>query len=415
MILSPENSSRILDRLRAAAIAGQFAAITAALWLFGNRLPGAALLAAASAFAIWHLWGRWRRGQGRSLTESRLTAEVLVDVGAISVLLSLAGGWTNPFVSIYLVPVGFAAAVLPAPRALLVAAAAFCGYLVNVFVFVPLPIAAHATGTGFNLHLVGMLISFVLAGVILLGTVLVVRRAYDEERAALAREREARLRDEQLLSLGVLAASTAHELGTPLSTARMLVEAIEEEGRASPADLGLLRDNLDQASDTLQRLAGVAQRGDDTDLTVHAFCSQVADRFRTLRPDIDLNAVTDLDLGLGMRGSGLLESAVLSLLINAATASSGSGRDRVDFDAGADGEWLSLRIRDYGGGFAAAGAAAAPTAGNGSRHEARGLGVGLVISSATLERYGGSARHYARDPGTEVVVTLPLRRLGQVR
>lgn len=403
MILSPDSSGRILDGLRLAAIAGQFTAIGAAMWLFGDRLSGRPLLIVAGAFAAWHLWGVWRRHRGGALTEARLTAEILVDVVVVSALLCLAGGWTNPFVSIFLVPVGFAAAMLAVRRALTVAAAAFCGYLFNIAVFVPLPVLGHPSGGGFELHLFGMLVSFVLAAVVLLATVLLVRRAYDAERLALARERESRLRDEQLLSLGVLAASTAHELGTPLSTARMLVETMTEDGSASAEDLALLGRNLDQASATLHRLVGVAQSGGDGDVTVDAFCAQIADRFRTLRPEAEL--VTDAVSGCtaSISDSRLLESAVLSLLVNAATASAQAGRSRVEFAARLDGNRLTLHVRDFGHGFGAA---------SHRRNDARGgLGMGLAISSATIERYDGEAHHYPRDPGTEVVVSLPLQRL----
>lgn len=410
MILSPESSGRILDRLRAAAILGQFAAIGTALILFGATLSAPALLTVTGAFAAWHAWGWWGRRRGSQLDQGRLTLEILIDVAVITALLCLAGGWTNPFVSIYLVPVGFAAALLPPRRALLVGGAAFAGYLVGIFLFVPLPTPQHVPGAGFSLHLLGMLISFVLAAVIILGTVLLVRRAYDEERAALARERESRLRDEQLLSLGVLAASTAHELGTPLSTARMLVEAMEDDGAVSAADLALVGQHLDQAAVTLRRLVSVAALGEDPDVSVASFCAQLTDRFRTLRPDVELT-VHELprEQACLPGGGGVLESAVLSLLINAATASAAAARCRVDLSCRFAGETLTLHIRDYGAGFDAE--SPGTGTGNGS---AGGLGVGLVISSATLERHGGSARHYACEPGTEVVVTLPLSRAGSV-
>lgn len=406
MILSPDSAARLLDRLRVAAITGQLAAIGAALWLFDGELPAGGLLSIAGAFAIWQLWGWWGRRRGHRLTERRLTFEILVDVAVITALLGLAGGWTNPFVSIYLVPVGFAAALLSARRALLVGFAAFAGYLLGIFLFVPLPAPQHVSPAGFSLHLLGMLVSFVFAAAIILGTVLLVRRAHDEERAALTRERESRLRDEQLLSLGVLAASTAHELGTPLSTARMLVEAMEDDGAVSAADLALVGQYLDQAAVTLRRLVSVASLGEDPDVSVASFCAQLADRFRTLRPDVEL-AVQEVpgEQACLPGGGGVLESAVLSLLINAATASAAAARCRVDFSGRIAGETLTLHIRDYGAGFDAE----SPRTGNGS---ADGLGVGLVISSATLERHGGSARHYACDPGTEVIVTLPLSMAG---
>jgi two-component system sensor histidine kinase RegB len=354
-----------------------------------------------AAFSVWHVLGLIRRRRGVPLDQQRLTLEVLVDVATVTALLCLAGGWVNPFVSIYLIPVGFAAALLSARRALAVAAATFAGYLLTIFVYVPLPALAHGPDGGFSLHLLGMWISFVLAAAVLLATVLLVRRAYDQEREALGREREARLRDEQLLALGALAASTAHELGTPLSTARMLVEAMEEEGVEPGDGLAQLAHHLDQVSATLHRLVRVADPQERQDVELADFCAQLADRFRTLRPDVELTAADVPPGGAPIRANHLLESALLSLMINAATASVQASRPRVELQCDAQDGLLRVRIRDYGHGF--------PDVGQRTRqHNGEGLGVGLVISSATIERYRGTAHHYPRDPGTEVVVSLPL-------
>ena len=50
-------------------------------------------------------------------------------------------------------------------------------------------------------------------------------RRRDQELAAL---RETALRDQQIVELGTLAAGTAHELNTPLSTLAILVEELDE-------------------------------------------------------------------------------------------------------------------------------------------------------------------------------------------
>lgn len=400
MTLSPEYSSRFLNGLRLAAVAGQLAAIAAAAWLVGEGLPVRVLLSVTAAYTTWHLLGLRRRRRGEELSQQRLTTEVLVDVATITTLLCLSGGWTSPFVSIYLVPVGFAAALLSARRALAVAGAAFAGYLLTIFVYLPLPALAHDAAPALSLHLFGMWISFALAAVVLLTTVLLVRRAYDQEREALAREREARLRDEQLLALGALAASTAHELGTPLSTARMLVEAMEEDGLAEPHDLAELSRHLDQVSVTLHRLVRVADPQEPQDVELAAFCAQIADRFRTLRPDVELIAAEPPQGVAPVRSNHLLESALLSLMINAATASVLAQRPRVEVFWKVQDDLLDVRIRDYGHGF--------PEADHRARRQDGGLGVGLVISSATIERYGATAHHYPREPGTEIVVSLPL-------
>ena len=403
MTLSPEHSSRFLGAMRMAAVLVQFVAIAVSAILFDESFPIWALIAVTSAYIVWHFLGTRNRLRSVPLNQQRLTVEVLVDVVAITAYLSLAGGWNNPFVSIYLVPIGFAAALLPARQALTVATAAFVGYALIIFIYVPLPAVSHSHGSGLNLHLLGMWMSFLLGSTVLLTTVLLVRRAYDQEREALAREREARLRDEQLLALGVLAASTAHELGTPLSTARMLVETMEEEGTASTDDLARLGSHLDLVNTTLHRLVRLSDPDEANEVDLADFCQQLVDRFRTLRPDVELSVIELPTATEAILGNQLLESALLSLMINAATASAAAERPIVELQCALIDHCLDVRIRDYGHGIAETDPKA--TSPN------TGLGVGLVISSATIDRHGGTAHYYPRDPGTEVVVSLPINTL----
>ena len=402
MMLSPDRALPILCWLRAAALAGQVIAIGTARWVLGPGLETWALLGVSGGYALWHGLLLLQTRRGLLLGEGRLALEILVDVVVITALLCLAGGWNNPFASIYLVPLGFAAALLPLPATLVLLGCAMAGYTLTAFWFVPLPHVApvHGDSGAASMHLVGMALSFVLASVVMVVAVSLVRRAHDGERRALAQERESRLRDEQVLSLGVLAASTAHELGTPLSTARMLVEELQESG--SSREVSLLGQQLDLAMGHLRRLVRVADRGDEEVVDLGSFCVQIADRFRTLRPDTELVVTHDLGPGRAVCYSRALESALLSLLVNAATASSRGGCTRVEFTATVRREVLTLRVRDFGPGFD-------PEAVDGA---SRGLGVGLVISSATIDSHGGEARHFSRDPGTEVVVTLPLGPLG---
>ena len=140
-------------------------------------------------------------------------------------------------------------------------------------------------GGDFALHVLGMWMSFVIGAVVLIGAVSWVRSAHERQRVALAREREARLRDEQLVALGALAASTAHELGTPLGTARLIAE--ELEGRGSGEDqeqLHSLSQQLDYAIGKMRTLVKIASHeagAEDTTLgriprrassTASAFC-----------------------------------------------------------------------------------------------------------------------------------------------
>ncbi len=152
-------------------------------------------------------------------------------------LLYLNGGATNPFVSLYLVPLAISAATLSVRFT--VALAAFClvAYSLLMFYYHPLQILSpnhemvlnsehhtmHMTdGNPVNWHVVGMWLNFVLSTLLISYFVLRMARALRAQDAELSAIREKQLRDEQLLGIATLAAGTLHELGTPLATMTLL-------------------------------------------------------------------------------------------------------------------------------------------------------------------------------------------------
>ena len=121
------------------------------------------LLLLAAANVLTHMRVR-RPGP---IPESEVFFQLLFDVGALSGLLYLSGGSTNPFVSLYLLPLVIAATTLPGRYAWAMAAVTATCYGLLFFFYVPF-MEVHAThdGPGFQLHLVGMWINFVLSGII---------------------------------------------------------------------------------------------------------------------------------------------------------------------------------------------------------------------------------------------------------
>ena len=401
------NANNILIFLRVAALIGQLSAIGAAYWVFGPELNIAPLLLTSAVYALWTGFSAARLIRDVHFSDNRMTFEITCDLVVIAVLMYFAGGWTNPFASIYLVPLAFAATLLSPVRAFSLGLGAFALYSLTTLYHQPLPSVDRRFGGDFNLHVVGMWVGFTIAAVVLIASVSLERRAFERERAALARARESRLRDEQLLLIGVLAASTAHELGTPLSTARMLVdELMQDKDDIDTETMTTLAEQLDYAIEQLRNMVALADNERAGPCTLIDFAHRVADRFRTLHPEIELTTDQQHTGDSLIDDPRLLEGAVLSLLSNAATASRANNRNEVVFTYRTKDGNFELEIRDYGQGIQLSSGL-----GREAIRSSDGLGVGLVISSATFERYSGEARHTLCDPGTRVVVTLPLAAL----
>ncbi len=80
---------------------------------------------------------------------------------------------------------------------------------------------------------------------------------------------EAALRNEQILSLGTLAAGAAHKLGTPLGTMAVVIRELELSHAGNDADLQddlrLLREQVEHCKQTIsQILASAGQARDES-------------------------------------------------------------------------------------------------------------------------------------------------------
>ena len=296
--------------------------------------------------------------------------------------------------SYYIVPLVIAAAVLPWRHTWLVAGASLLAYSALLYYYQPFPLfTPHAQmghGEGANVHILGMWFNFLFsAGLITYFVVRMASMLREQEARAVAR-REDRLRNDQIMAVASLAAGTAHELGTPLATMTVLVDEMLQDktlGSQAREDCELLQRQLAQCKSTLTALSRTAELTSveqTRDSLLGEFVQQTVERWAVRRPGV----VCDIVVNPSGRGPTLAYDSTLgqtieNLLNNA--ADTGSERVQVRY------EWdpLEMRIiiRDWGPGFAAEllGDIGKPII----RASGNGLGIGLLLGQATVERYGG--------------------------
>lgn len=345
-----------------------------------------------------HWWSRGREGDAAPL----IAVQLALDVLALTVVLHFSGGPGNPFASLYLVPVAFAAATLRlwySASIGLLAAAVYTGLLGQHRHLMSLG------GDGFATHVTGMWVEFLISAVILVTVLGRFRAIVQEQRQRLAKARERALRDESLIAVGALAAGTAHELNTPLSTLGMLVdECALAPASASAEDYALMREQLARCREHVAALAALARKGALGEAVVEPadeFVRDCLNRWQLLRPGVEVQVVSTTP-GVSIKVDQTLPQAMLNLLNNAADANTSSGATTaIELHARVDLGRYVLHIRDRGPGLKRdQDAANGPTRGT-------GLGIGLLISNASVERCGGHVRLFPRDGGgcvTEVIL-----------
>ncbi|MEH6551309.1 MAG: ATP-binding protein [Pseudomonadales bacterium] len=358
------------------------------------------------------LVNRWRLQQTWPVTEQEFLLHIMIDVLAISLLLYFSGGATNPFVSYFLVPLTIASATLPWRYTWLVAVTCLTGYSLLLFYYVPLPSYSPSHhDAGPNSHILGMWANFFLSSLLITYFVVKMANSLRRQEHQLSVLREEDLRSQQIMAVATLAAGTAHELGTPLNTMDVLIDELKND--ADPLDpmyqdLDILDQQLRSCRSILNRLVNTAEINPSIQarpIAVSLFIDKLTERWQVLRPQVSFNLrISDDQSEPNLPADPALEQALINLLNNAADACP----DNIDITLSWSSTRCTLLIRDHGPGISMElaeklGKPFITTKG-------KGMGLGLFLSHAILNRHKGTVRLYPADGGgtiTEVMIPLP--------
>ncbi|MFO1348882.1 MAG: ATP-binding protein [Pseudomonadales bacterium] len=390
--------------------------------LLGRQWLGAAqfyaLLGLLAAALLVLLAGRyrlqWFRRQSRMPDEREFLLQLLVDCVVLSGLLYVAGGATNPFVSYYLVPIALAAATLPRTYTALLTAFCLLASGVLMFYFWPLPVlspmdmshhAMHGTRS-MSWHVAGMWLNVGISAALITYFVTSIAATVRRQREAINRLREQQLMDENILTVATLAASTAHEMGTPLSSLAVLLGDLQHTHSAEAelqADLQLMASQVARCQQSLRQLANTArehQQGGERSQPLAEWVQRLIGHWQVLRPEVQAEFVVQAGAPCTVAWPLVVEQAVINVLNNAADAGSHLWV-HLQWDAQA----LHIVIEDDGPGI--------------EQHVLRkhaqvkasekGMGLGLLLSHASLERAGGRLSLEPRAAGgTLTRIVLPV-------
>lgn len=374
------------------------------------------LLLSIAVLGILNIIAWWRLRQASQTSQSELLLQLLGDIAALSLLFYFSGGYNNPFIWMYLLPITVAAVALNAIYTWLIAGLSITCYTLLMFYHIPLShLHMHTRGdTELDIHLVGMWIGFLVSSTIV--AIFIARigqnlRDYDKK---IAEVREKALESERMLALGSLATSAAHELGTPLATMAVVSKELTQEYASQPAllqQLEILQKQVVRCKEILSsitRNAGQARVDTGQGLALREFIEETIQRWRDTRPATELivsisttahNPVIFMDRTIAQ--------AIQNLLDNAADESP----ERILFNADWNEKVLKIQIRDFGNGLSTETKKLLGTPFFTSKNE-DGMGLGVYLTQTTLARYDGelSLNNHA-EGGVLTSVKLPLEKL----
>jgi two-component system sensor histidine kinase RegB len=441
--LSKREASAVQKLSRGLGSADQLALLRALGWLlqllltlvgeqaFGLSLqitPITWVLSLALGYLLITLWYR----KPLFLSENSLFAVLFIDTLFWIAWLYFSGGATNAFISLLLLPIALAAVTLPLWAAWSLTALSTLAYSLMIFavpgsemVMDPTAIDPSAmdhsamghASMDMTSHYLGMWLNFVVSALALTTSVALIARRMRRQDAQLAYHREAQLTQEQLLALGTASAQMAHQLATPLSSLRLLLD----EAKESPLPLAEQTETseemdvaLGRCEHTLKELRlatesirsrriskqSVAELIQDLQHSCLLFMPQAQIHW----PDAIASHLAEKELNTDPS----VVPALMALIENGLRASMEHielAKVSVEVALLPAGQGIGLRIRDFGQGIAPSLLA---QLGNRLVQSPKGLGAALLLSHASFERLGGQLilAHHPQG-GTVAQISLP--------
>lgn len=412
------NASWLIN-LRWVAVIGQVATIGGALIIFGAQLPAFwSLTVVISITAISNvLLSYWLTSDQRITlpltTWNLLLGMVMVmDMLSLTALLFASGGPNNPFFLFIFVNISLSALVLNRNWAWginLLANACFLLITIEHLSVAQLNMGLPPLRISgfFQLKHFALLVAFATCSSVI---VYFMTRLTAELRAQQLEVRNVQMqqaRTEKIEALGTLAAGTAHELATPLSTIAIVAKDVEQAFERHPPnfpgaqevieDVHLIRNQLDRCRSIIDRMSSHA--GEAVGETIRRYSiRQLADAsmeglrgqgrvaLDILPADENITTAVPID-GLSQAIRGLVQNAI-----------DADPSDRqVAVVIRRDGENWKWEITDRGPGMPPEVLQRVSEPFFTTKPPGKGMGLGVFLAKNVVRRLGGSVSHTSRQ------------------
>ncbi len=340
--------------------------------------------------SLLNLW----RARSHNAHPFEMFAYLLIDSLLIVALMYFSGGANNPFITYLLVPIVISAATLSWVMTWVLCMLAMLAYGALLFFYVPLASLDYQLAQlGLSQHIVGMWLTFVLSSLFIAYFVveMALENKFQSQQAAHFREKS--IQNEHLMLLASQAASTAHELGTPLTTLKVLTQELlnQAQDTDTKADLDLMKQQIELCKDKLKSLTQHTELAHSPQLPLIQFIHNTLEQWLLMRPAGQYNwkAAVLSETSPKVQYPQVLQQAIINLLDNAFDASQQVIELTLDWN---EHHW-TFTILDNGPGVADA--FELP---NSPVDSEQGLGIGLLLSHSSIQRLGGKVNLKNQQP-----------------
>lgn len=417
----PFNTARILKLLyilRSITFSLILISALLAVLIFDFVLPTTQLVVVLLVIATINL-STWMFIRYNRLMNNRgIMLQLIIEIFTYTLVFYLTDGAANPFTVFYLLPLAVAATVLPARMSWMLCVFSIVCYSLLFKFYIPLglPMQQHLyddQNFNFSHHVFGMWFGFIVSAVLLTWFVSYLADALRKRDHLISEAKAREIRDQQVVTLGALAAGTAHELGTPLASMALVASDLTDGfDRHQHPELfenrEILRQQLQRCKNILSVLsnnANISQAHQGYRVTANEFISMIDSHWHNLRPEAELTV--NNHIAASCTETLMYDLTILQVVINLLNNADDVAQTPVRLTAECNNNQLIIQIDDDGPGIPQA--QIEKLAEVSFSHKPHGLGIGLFLSVTTLQRIQGSLSFKQNKPrGTSTLVSLPL-------
>ncbi len=398
--------------LRLIAIFGQVATILFVHYFLHIALPLTTMFSVLLLLVIINCLSFYRYKFQENISDKSLFIELLFDVIALTSQLYFSGGISNPFISLFLLQVIIGAILLQRIYAWLIAVITILCYIWLSFNYQELHAFHHHEEEGnlFNLHLHGMLISYIFAAILLLIFVTKIIKNLREGDEKINFLKRKSLEKEQVIRMGLLATGAAHELSTPLSTISVILGDWKEMNLKKDLieDVEMIETQLSRCKKILSKIL-IDSGKERLDQATIAPVKEVFDKFikewtESRKPEnliYDFEGKSDKKILL----DDILTQAFFNIFDNALEASPAF----ISVSVLVTNDNIAVSVEDKGKGFDYE---IIKQIGKPNLTTKNSSGLGLFLALNTLHRIDGDLKiENLSAGGAKVLITIPLKNL----
>lgn len=429
-----------LLKLRWVAVIGQLATIAGSVVFFKTQIPMAwamAVVIALTAFSNLFLsfwFRRWKE------IDTQLESDVvsplpwnlilglvlIMDMLSLTALLFTTGGPNNPFYLFFFVNLSLCALMLNrrwtwAINVLTITC--FAGLMFEHYEMDQLDLGLDTIRSRQDVSLphLGLAVAFATCSSVIVYFMTRLTDELRQQQHEVRRAQRLRANSEKIEALGTLAAGTAHELATPLSTIAVVAGDVEKAFEEHPPDFPGAQDVIEDVHlirSQLDRCRGILDR-----MSSHAGES-IGEPIETATIEQISNAALEGLFGQGRVQLTMPDSAAIEKLnvplVGLSQAMRGLVQNAIDADptdrpvfvdvVREHDNWI-WRIRDQGQGMSPLQLSRVSEPFYTTKPPGKGMGLGVFLAKNVLRRMGGEVQFdSAVGKGTCVTVRLPIPR-----